>query len=63
MSTRTMTRQCVHCKRIYTYNPSVGDMGTVCKYCHKPQLRTHIPTVPCPKQKQNESSPLKKSNR
>jgi len=42
MSITTMTKQCVHCKRIYTYNPSVGDFGTMCKHCNKSQ--TVIPS-------------------
>lgn len=37
MSTTAIIRHCAHCKRTYTYNPSTGDFGLVCKHCHKPQ--------------------------
>lgn len=37
MSLISMTRKCVHCLRVYKYNPSVGDLGLFCKYCHRPQ--------------------------
>ena len=30
MSLLPMTRQCVHCRRTYRYNPSTGDLGLVC---------------------------------
>lgn len=38
MSFRTMTKRCIHCHRVYTYNPSVEDLGTVCKLCGRAQL-------------------------
>ena len=28
-----MTRRCTYWRRVYTYNPSVGDLGFVCKFC------------------------------
>lgn len=40
MSIRTMIRQCVRCRRMYTYNPSVGDLGMVCKLCFRTQAMT-----------------------
>lgn len=51
MSLLPMTRQCVHCRRTYRYNPSTGDLGLVCRYCGKAQcspepqhpLQPHIP--------------------
>ena len=43
MSYTMMTKRCVHCKRTYTYNPTAGDMGSVCKYCFKHQ--TTIPQI------------------
>ena len=33
MTMRSMTKRCTYCRRVYTYNPSVGDLGLVCKYC------------------------------
>ena len=33
MNVVKMTRQCIYCRRVYTYNPSHGDLGFVCKYC------------------------------
>ena len=44
MSARIMTKQCVHCHRSYTYNPSIGDLGHVCKHCGKSQGRS-LPSV------------------
>lgn len=38
MSIRMMLKRCVHCHRTYPYNPSVGDLGLVCKHCHKAQV-------------------------
>lgn len=35
MSLLPMTRQCVHCRRTYRYDPSTGDLGLVCRYCGK----------------------------
>ncbi len=40
MSSRLITKQCIHCRRTFTYNPSVGDFGMVCKHCRKPQSVT-----------------------
>lgn len=37
MSAVMMTRSCVHCRRRYTYNPSVGRFGMVCPHCGKVQ--------------------------
>lgn len=38
MSLLSMTRQCIHCHSPYHYNPSIGDLGLVCRYCGKAQL-------------------------
>lgn len=38
MSIRSMVKRCIHCHRTYTYNPSVGDFGMVCKHCSKIQM-------------------------
>lgn len=49
MSLLPMTRQCVHCRRTYRYNPSIGDLGLVCRYCGKAQCSTepqHLPLQP-----------------
>lgn len=46
MSARIMTKQCVHCKRTYTYNPSTGDLGSICKHCHRSQAT--LPVIPVP---------------
>ena len=48
MSLRPMTRQCIHCRRIYHYNPSVGDPGLVCKYCSRVQLFGGLGPLPQP---------------
>ncbi|MBR4863277.1 MAG: hypothetical protein IKU07_01770 [Oscillospiraceae bacterium] len=37
MSARIMTKLCIHCRKAYSYNPSVGDWGKVCPHCHKLQ--------------------------
>lgn len=37
MSIRPMTKRCGYCHRIYTYNPSTGDLGTRCKFCGRVQ--------------------------
>lgn len=37
MSLLPMTRQCIHCRRTYRYDPSTGDLGLVCRYCGKAQ--------------------------
>lgn len=63
MSARMMTKQCVHCKRKYRYSPTLGDMGTICKYCHKTQIQTQLPTIPHSKNKQVNSKVLKKLHR
>lgn len=42
MSAILMTRRCNRCKRTYTYNPSLGDFGSICKHCHWPQQLTPI---------------------
>ena len=39
MSAITMTRKCIHCHRVFTINPSVGNFGHYCKYCLKPQIK------------------------
>lgn len=41
-------RRCIHCHRHYPYNPSVGDLGRICKRCGQPQIR-RFPNVPKPK--------------
>ena len=33
-----MTRRCTYWHRVYTYNPSVGDLGFVCKFGGSPQF-------------------------
>ena len=33
MSLLSMTRQCIRCHNPYHYNPSIGDLGLVCRYC------------------------------
>ena len=38
MSARPMYKRCIHCHRTYTYNPSVGDFGAVCKHCRRIQI-------------------------
>lgn len=44
MSIRIMSQRCIHCYKTYTYNPSTGDFGRICKYCMKPQ-RAVIPVI------------------
>lgn len=63
MSAHIMTKQCIHCKKIYTYNPSVGDIGMLCKHCHRPQRQTELPIIPYSRTKQNDSKWLKKPHR
>ena len=49
MSLLPMTRQCIHCRRTYRYDPSTGDLGLVCRYCGKAQCSTepqHPPQQP-----------------
>ena len=43
MSIRIMTRRCIHCGRTYTFNPSVGDFGRICKHCGKAQIPLREP--------------------
>ena len=35
MSMLPMHKRCPNCKRQFTYNPSVGDLGLVCPHCKK----------------------------
>ena len=49
MSTRIQVKTCPACHRTYTYNPSIGDFGRICKYCHgipasKPKQKTKLYT-------------------
>jgi len=37
MSQYILKKRCVHCGREYSYNPSAGDYGKVCKKCGKHQ--------------------------
>lgn len=37
MSIKMMTKKCTRCHRTYSFNPSVGDMGIICKHCGYPQ--------------------------
>lgn len=46
MSLLPMTRQCVHCRRTYRYDPSTGDFGLVCRYCGKAQCSQEPQTPP-----------------
>ena len=49
MSLLPMTRQCVHCRRTYRYDPSTGNLGLVCRYCGKAQCSPepqHLPQQP-----------------
>ena len=47
MTVVKMTKQCIYCHRVYTYNPSVGDFGLVCKYCGRQWLpRTVLKDYP-----------------
>jgi len=36
MSMLPMRRICPNCRRSFSYNPSLGNLGLVCPYCHKP---------------------------
>ena len=38
MTVVKMTKRCIYCRRVYTYNPSLGDLGFVCKYCGRQQF-------------------------
>ena len=44
MNIRPMVKRCIHCRRTYTYNPSAGNFGAVCKHCGKMQIK-----LPCSK--------------
>ena len=46
MSIHPMTKRCVYCHRIYTYNLSTGDFGTFCKLCGRGQERPLMTTKP-----------------
>ena len=46
MSARPMVKRCIHCFRTYTYNPSVGDLGAVCKHCRKIQIVSLVGSKP-----------------
>ena len=43
MSLLPMYRQCTHCRRRYSYNPSMGRLGLICPYCGKPQFPLTTP--------------------
>lgn len=51
MSIRIMTKKCTHCHRTYTYNPSTGNLGRICSYCHWPQNITGAVTKKYPAKK------------
>ena len=38
MSIIRMEKKCKYCKKKFTYNPSTGDFGLVCKKCGMPQM-------------------------
>ena len=53
MSLLPMTRQCVHCRRTYRYNPSTGDLGLVCRspepqHLPQPAFPASFPTAELP---------------
>ena len=33
MSALPMLKTCANCSRRFTYNPSIGDFGSICKHC------------------------------
>lgn len=35
MSIMPMYKRCPNCKRQFTYNPDIGDLGLVCPHCNK----------------------------
>ena len=45
MSTRIMTKQCVSCRRTYTYNPSTGNLGLICGHCGHSQGMPPVKTT------------------
>ena len=38
MSQQMMRRRCIHCYRMYPYDPAVQDFGSICKHCHGFQI-------------------------
>ncbi len=42
MSLLPMYKRCPNCKRQFTYNPSVGDMGLVCPHCNKAVVKSAV---------------------
>ena len=42
MSLLPMYKRCPNCKRQFTYNPSVGDMGLVCPHCGKAVVKSAV---------------------
>lgn len=42
MSIVPMYKRCPNCKRQFTYNPSVGDMGLVCPHCNKAVVKSAV---------------------
>lgn len=46
MNIRRMERRCPHCHRLFTYNPSAGDFGRICKHCGFVQTKPTISNRP-----------------
>lgn len=40
MSIMPMYKRCPNCKRQFTYNPSVVDLGLVCPHCNKAVIKS-----------------------
>lgn len=45
MSMLPMYKRCPNCKRQFTYNPSVGDMGLACPYCNKAVVKSAVDKI------------------
>lgn len=46
MTMHPMFKKCPKCKRKFTYNPSVGDLGLICPHCKAPVIATEGITKP-----------------
>lgn len=42
MSMLPMYKRCPSCKRQFSYNPSVGDLGLVCPHCNKAVVKSAV---------------------
>lgn len=42
MSMLPMYKRCPSCKRQFSYNPSVGDLGFVCPHCKKAVIKSVV---------------------